>query len=56
MGNNSSQGKPTIMLKNWMFVQTQNQFYYPGDQVFGTVYINVVEAFNCDGLNLAVCL
>jgi hypothetical protein len=48
MGNDFSR-------KNSMFVQTQNPFYYSGDEVRGTVFVNVVEAFNCEGLNLAVC-
>jgi hypothetical protein len=40
--------------KNSMLVRTLRPFYYAGEEVRGTVYLNLVEAFSCEGLTLQV--
>ena len=37
-----------------VFVQTERPLYHSGDLVTGTIYVNVVQSFDCTGLELHV--
>ena len=49
-------GADISLQRNTIHVLTELPVYYPGDEVRGTIYLNVVTPFNSLGLELQVCL